>query len=350
MAKVLIFSDIHWGLNLNSQTKLNIAIQDINFLIETARQKQCDYCIFCGDWYHDRKTIAVNVSDESYRQLKRLSEVIPNKIQFIIGNHDTYFKNSISVNSVNVFENLVDVISQPKTLIIGNKTLAFLPWGENIKEINIKANYLFGHFEPNGAQLCGTTSQNRPYDMEDLNRIAPLVFSGHFHYMTSYETDLGKVIMVGSPSQQNWGDVDNKRGCYILDTETGYYEFIENINAPKHIKYSYASLLKTKKLPPKSEISGNIIKLIVDCKYKFEDIHKLLDIFNKASPLIIEQPEYYFNNDIQLVFESGEKEKKFKTNEEHIENYILNVEGIDSSVNRQKLLELAKELYNLTFV
>lgn len=347
LGKVLIFSDIHFGENLNSPLKLDIACKNIDFIIELIKSNNVDTVIFCGDWFHSRASLSVNTFYQSYQALSKLTAVINDKLYMIVGNHDSYYKNSIDIHSLKSFEQIpnVKIIESIETINIAGKTLTFCPWGTNIEKLkNIKSDYLFGHFEPNGAELTGTIAQGCEYSIEDLTAICPLVFSGHYHISKEYPTETGTLIMVGSPSQQNWGDVNSKRGCYILNLNTNNYRFVENTTAPVYNKILYSEILEKKKLPLKKDITNNFIKLIVDCPYKYSQINELIEKLHKVNPLTIE-PEYFYSDQIKLDLNGTDQIKTFKTYIEYITQYIKDIE-VPEEINKDKLTNLAVGIYN----
>lgn len=347
--KILVFSDIHFGEQLNSPLKLDIAKKNIEFITNIVQEQGIKDIVFCGDWFHSRNSISVNTFFQSYEALKNMMEQLPDaKLYMIVGNHDSYYKNTIKVHSLKSFEQIsnVVVIDKPIKEIICGKSCLLAPWGTDIQQYkNKNFDLAFGHFDPNGAVLTGAISSGCAYGMEDLTDIAPLVFSGHYHISKSYPTEKGEVLMVGSPSQQNWGDIGTKRGCYIYDTKKEEYSFIENTQAPIHNKFLYSEMIETKKLPPKSEIENNFIKLIIDCAYKYPTIQKLLEQLQKAKPCTLE-PEYYYTDQVKLNLNNTTEKKHIKTHAEYIEDYVLNKMEDIEGIKKDKLLELVMSIYS----
>ena len=348
MSKILLFSDIHFGEQLNSPLKLDIAISNINWIINILKTYNINKIIFCGDWFHSRNSISVNTFYQSYLALEKLCQHV-NKMYMIIGNHDSYFKNTITVHSLKSFEQIsnLEIIDSPKYIKYSEKLLGLIPWSGDFTKN--KCDYLFGHFEPNGAQHCGVTFQGGKYDISILNEYAPCVFSGHFHLNKEYITEKGKVIMIGSPSQQNWGDTLTDRGCYILDVSSGEYQFIKNSIAPIHKKILYSEILTSKKLPSKSELNNNFIKIIIDCPYKYLQIQKLIKTLEKAQPLTIET-EYYYSDQVKLNLNGMNNDYKLKTHEDYIIEYLDSLFKTNSeqmkNLDNDKLKSLALNIFH----
>lgn len=346
--KILTFSDIHFGINLNSVLKLEIAAKTIDFIIEQQKSTGANICIFNGDWFNDRKTVNSLVCNSSYQKLKELCEVFDHTY-LIVGNHDSYYQDVIDVNSLNVFENLdkCTIVTDITEITLDGCRMCLCPWGKEFDVFNSNTKYdaLFGHFGPNGARLTSGLSKDGKYDINKLTSVAPIVFSGHFHIKSEYETNNGTLIMVGSPMQQNWGDVDSERGCYIFEPATRKYSFIENTKAPKHKKFLYSTISTTKKLPRKSDIENNYIRLVVDTEYEHDIVQKILSMFWKAKPIDCDT-EYFFNNNIKLNFNNSDiDDTKNRTHEDYLIDFIKNAEGIPENLDRDKLQKLVLSIY-----
>ena len=69
-SKILVFSDIHFGEQLNSPLKLDIAKKNIEFITNIVQEQGIKDIVFCGDWFHSRNSISVNTFFQSYEALK----------------------------------------------------------------------------------------------------------------------------------------------------------------------------------------------------------------------------------------------------------------------------------------
>lgn len=348
MSKAIVFTDIHFGLNLNSALHVDIAKNNIDFIIDCGKKENADICIFCGDWFHDRKTVSIFVQNESYDKLKELCQHFT-KVYMIVGNHDSYYRDKIDVNSLKVFENICTVVSDLTELTEANIcgcTVGLCPWGMEDKIWNKHYDFLFGHFSPNGVKLTSGTSAGNSYNCENLTNVAPIVFSGHYHIHSEYETNNGTVIMVGSPSQQTWGDIGNSNGCYVVDFATRNYKFIENTKAPKHIKLYYSSIIKKEKSISKSLLAGNFIRLVLDVPYEYEIYQKILNSLYRLDVLGIDTEAIYSNKVSMSLNDESIDSNAIKTHEDYIKLFIENKLTIPDGIDKQKLLDIALNIYN----
>lgn len=345
----LLFTDIHFGLKLNTEVFLNIAQQNVEWIIKQIETNNVDNVIFCGDWFHQRSAVSVNTLNKSYESLKLLASKVSN-LYLIVGNHDSYYKNTIKVHSLKTFEQFdnVHIIEEPTSIKLGNKETLLVPWGVDVKQLQqYSPDIMMGHFEPGGVRVHGQLMENSECSVDDLTSISPVVFSGHYHsYNYIKSSNGGRLYFIGSPSQQNWGDVDEKRGVIVFDESTPNLDirFIENDIAPKFVKISYSKLVdKTIKLQP-SDITNNFVKIIVDCQYKFDTVQNLILKINKLDPLSAEA-EYLYSEQIGSII-SNTSGDNIKTHEDYIKEFIME-EGntFPDGIDREKLLSLALSIY-----
>ena len=217
-------------------------------------------------------------------------------VYIIIGNHDCHYKSHNEVNSIDQFEHIpnVTVVKEYTEIKLEDKTAALCPWGYTPKKM-ANIDVAFGHFDFTGAALVGATHQGA-YTMDQLTAVAPLCFSGHFHIRKEYTTKTGVIVSIGCPYEQNWGDVGNTKGAWILYTDTMDYAFFENVFSPKHIVCRWSKIKKF----DTTQIKNNYIKLIIDANYEYEDVVKVIQAFTTMNPKSIE-PEYQFQKEISNI-------------------------------------------------
>jgi DNA repair exonuclease SbcCD nuclease subunit len=344
----LLFTDIHFGLKLNSELFLDIAQNNVKWIEEQIKKYKVDKLVFCGDWFHQRSAVSVNTLHKAYESLKSLSSRVK-EFYMIVGNHDSYYKNSTKVHSLKTFEqfNNIKVIDSLTEVKLGKFKTLMVPWGielEELKEHN-NCDIMFGHFEPNGVKVMDRIMEFGPYSADDLIDICPLVFSGHYHQNNEHITDKGNLIFIGSPSQQNWGDCNESRGAYILDESTKSYFFVPNDDAPIHKKFLYSELIKKNNVLNKDIIKNNFIKIIIDCQYKFDVVQNLIANINKLNPISVEA-EYFYSDQIGNVISKNDDANNIKTHEDYIKDFINdpNIE-FPEGIDREKLLGLALAIF-----
>ncbi len=205
------------------------------------------------------------------------------KVYSIVGNHDTYYKNTNQINSIDVllgsYDNIVK-ISEPKEVRIGGLDILLLPWicSENQDRVfnlleTTESRVVFGHLELSGFSVFPGQLQPHGMDKKIFNKFDK-VFSGHYHT----KSDDGKIFYIGNPYQMFWNDYNDKRGFSIFDTETLNTEFIINpYTIFEKIYYEDTSISSINV----NSLKDKIIKLIVRKKTNQKKFDLFLDEISK---------------------------------------------------------------------
>ena len=233
------FTDIHFGNKNNSKQHNTDCEEFVDWFIDNS--KDCDTCIFLGDWHHHRAGVNVSTLNYSVNNIKKLSKSFEH-VYMIMGNHDLYYREKRELNSLpyaNLFHNVVMIED-----IIVHDDVAFIPWlvGDEWKKLEkIKARYMFGHFE------LPYFKMNAMVEMPDhggLN-VAQLngpeyVFSGHFHK----RQNKGNIHYLGSPFAHNYADAwDDDRGMMKLSWGSKPEYF--NYDGPRYRTTALSRLIDT---------------------------------------------------------------------------------------------------------
>ena len=216
--KVACFTDIHFGKKNNSNVFSQDCIRFIDWFIKNSKEFGAETCIFCGDWHNQRTNFNINIfSSYSIEAIQKLVDNFE-KVIFIIGNHDMYYKNNRrDVNIMkytSIYPNVL-VVNEP--MVVGD--VALVPWlieneHETISQMQCK--YMFGHFE------LPTFLMNERMEMPDegdginlgMLSIPEYVFTGHFHIRQRKNN----VIYIGSPFGHDYSDSwDDERGCMFME-------------------------------------------------------------------------------------------------------------------------------------
>lgn len=156
------------------------------------------------------------------------------RLDVIIGNHDTSFKNTNDVNSMReLFDHStynIHYYSDPTEVDIDGLKLAVLPWicsgnyDESMQFINdTDAQVLFGHLELAGFEMYKGAVNDHGFSASIFNKF-DMVCSGHFHHKSTR----GNINYLGAPYEMSWSDYDDPRGFHIFDTDTRELTFIQN--------------------------------------------------------------------------------------------------------------------------
>ena len=286
--EVLIFSDIHIHPHSGSSDKLENCLDCLKWIYQQAEKKDIKHIIFAGDLFHDRHRINIYAYQKVYDILSEYTGKIES--YYLVGNHDMFYKSSWSVTSTKPLNGVVNVITEPSKIKIGDTYMDFLPYTENpIEEIENnfkkKSKILISHLAVQGATLNTLWGIKKDDFEEDIEEVGTDVFSGYKkvflgHYHAKQKLKGVPVEYIGSPLQLSFGEAMDKKGFSILDTKTLKTKFVENTFSPKYF------ILPENEDFDKYGIDGGYVKVIVSNMNKTDLLdtkRKLRDQYNLKS-------------------------------------------------------------------
>lgn len=346
--EVCLFSDIHWGKYQDNLRELKNNSDVIDWIIDTYKGTTL---IFLGDWFNSRSSVNVNTSNIAYDKIKKLSNKFEN-VFMVVGNHDAYFKNSVKINSVNQYNDInnIHIISELTLLKTKNSSILLCPWGFDYNNIsNQKYDYIMGHLEPSGINLNGEESRGK-YGIDDINKLCKLSFIGHYHVRKEYGTQNGTMHCIGCPRQLDWGDYGNTKGYHILNLVGEEIKFIKNNISPKYLKYFWSKLKRGKQKIKSLDILNNYIKLVIDDKYDYEKMSKIIDKLKTFNPIKIECDFLNSINDLNALnsnIEIDNEDLDVKSLLFYMYKFIdkYDLSNLDRKINKDDLKSLIQNYY-----
>ena len=373
--KVLVFTDLHIGLKGAQKNRLAICARVVKKIIDYTVANGIGTILFLGDWNHTRVSTENNALNVSYRLMQALAKVA--KVYAILGNHDIYMKNSLDINSLVIFKDLANVVLVDKVMeasINGNKSL-LIPWLGDLTAYDKESqDMLFGHFDISSKFLIKSyvadnaakgVSEELGKELsadKDLGSVGDLVgdfvdvakktgkiFSGHIHGHKEFLSKGRWFSFVGSPYQQNLGELGCKCGFYVID-EANNAKFVELEGIPKHVEVRVSQMLKDNF--DFSCIKGNIVHKIYDVDIEAADDAKLSQKINDQQPYEELMPDYEValkdTSTTEITDESIALIKKSKM--EYVKRYVENIdkktleaEGLEAD----KLIAVLEEHYDM---
>lgn len=340
-SRVCCVSDIHVGVHQNNALWHDITLDWAAWLKRELTEKNIKDIIISGDLFHYRDEIAVNTIQVVTKILNMWKNF---NIVLLVGNHDSYYKDRVDVNSLSILSgwNNITVFDRAELIHAFNRKLLFCPWGTRVEEMQ-PCDIMFGHFEIESFKMNQYKVCTEGVRSKDLLENAPLVITGHFHLRDERKYKNGTVLYLGNPFQMDFGDVGGTKGYYLLDIKTGCYDFYENNLSPKHKKIFLSELVKHDGITEqvKSMFKNNIVKFIVDKHISPDEIDLLLTKFSELDPISI-------NTDYEINF------NKFGIDEQD----EINISGIDIPTaieefinmldikDKNELIKETLELYN----
>lgn len=336
--RIGVFSDIHIGLGQDSSMWHENVLSFAKWVKDLYSSKGINDIIIPGDVFHNRNEISVNtlnIAKEFFSILKDF------RIFISTGNHDCYYKDRSDVNSISMFggwDNIIVIDKKPLIINSNNKTISLIPWGTELKDIP-ESNICFGHFEIKSFHMNSYKVCDHGFESLSLLDKSPFVLSGHFHKREMRKYDKGNILYVGSPYQQNFGDVDDSRGVYILDIDSEEIEFIENNITPKHIRVYLEKLLNGEQSSAflKENVPNNIVSFVIDENIPSE---KLTLISSKLQNL---NPKF-FRIDYKL---KQDQDSENSPNEYSAVNIINSIENFVETLEVQHKPEIINYLTQL---
>jgi DNA repair exonuclease SbcCD nuclease subunit len=233
--KIALITDQHFGVRNDALHVLDFYekfYKDVFF--PRIKEEKVDAVLMLGDTFDRRKYLNFNT-------LKRAKEMFFDPLAYmgidvhiLAGNHDTYFKNTNEVNSVDLllkeYSSSFNVIDHPTEIYVGPHKICMMPWicAENyddsmqtLKETD--ATICCGHFEIAGFAMYRGMPSEEGLD-RGMFRKFNYTFSGHYHHKSSD----GGIHYLGNPYELTWQDYNDSRGFHILDLDTDSLEFVEN--------------------------------------------------------------------------------------------------------------------------
>ena len=213
--RAAVCTDIHFGLKSNSQLHNDDCLNFIKWFTAKAQEEGCETAFFLGDWHNNRASINIVTLNYSLQALEHLNENF-DRVYFIPGNHDLYYRDKRDVQSVEWAKHLKNVIICNDWHIDGDVVIA--PWlvGDDHKKISkLNAKYMFGHFELPHFYMNAMVQMPDHGDVkrEDFGHIEH-VFTGHFHKRQTHNN----ITYIGNCFPHNYADAgDDARGMMVLD-------------------------------------------------------------------------------------------------------------------------------------
>jgi len=231
--KIAIISDTHVGAR-NDNLNFNEYFYKFydNIFFPTLEEQNITTCIHLGDVVDRRKYISYRIANDFRERFVNRFKELGIDLHIIIGNHDTYYKNTNEVNSMEelVGSDRFKIYTRPEIVEFDDTPILFMPWiNSNNYEDSMKAlettnaDILMGHLEVTGFEMYRGQPAIGKFEKKVFHRF-DTIFSGHFHH----KSDDGQIYYLGTPYEITWSDFEDTKGFHIFDTETRELERIVN--------------------------------------------------------------------------------------------------------------------------
>ena len=344
--KVAIITDQHFGARNDSLHFLDFyeKFYDETFFpaIDAAG---ITTLLILGDTFDRRKYV-------NFYSLQRAKKMFFDKlhgrkiqVHMLVGNHDTYYKNTNDVNSPRLvleeYDN-INIIKNPTTIQIDDTSICMMPWicAENysdsmstLKDTN--ATICMGHFEIEGFQMYRGAPSQEGLEPKMFNKF-DVVFSGHYHHKSSR----ANIHYLGNPYELTWQDYDDPRGFHLFDLKTHELEFIQNPNKifKKLVYDDKVDDIKAVTSMDLSHLKTSYVKVVVVNKTNPYLFDTLINRLYQIGPIDISIAEDFTEQD-----DLNEQD----VNQTEDTTTILNkyVDNLTTDLQKDKVKAILRELY-----
>jgi hypothetical protein len=343
--KIALLNDTHFGCRNDSPAFIEYQNRFYNeIFFPYLQQYNINTLIHLGDVVDRRKFINHNTAHNFKKVFFNRLEELNIDTHIIIGNHDTYYKNT---NEVNALQNLninkdAKIYTHATEVEFDGLPILFIPWicddneAETVRTIdNTKAVIAMGHLEVKGFEMHSGHMNEHGLDKSVFKRFEK-VMSGHFHK----KSDDGHIYYLGTQYEMTWSDYHCPKGFHIFDTQTRELSRVPNpMLMFKKLTYNdketnYDNLDIT-------DYDKHFVKLYISNKTDNDMYERLMDKFynkiNVHAIDVIEDPTDINASVSENILEQGEDTLTF------LGNYI---DQVDTDLDKQKLKTFAKELYS----
>jgi len=344
--KIALLNDTHFGVR-NDSPAFQKYQNDFynNLFFPYLQENNIKTLIHLGDVVDRRKYINHNTAHNFKKVFWNKLDELDIDTHIIIGNHDTYYKNT---NEINAMQNLsisknAKVYTSAEEVNFEGLDILFLPWicDDNYEDTlhtidHSTSSIAMGHLEIKGFEMHKGHVNEQGLEKSLFKRFEKVI-SGHFHK----KSDDGHIYYCGTQYEMTWSDYNCPKGFHIFDTQTRELERVSN---PKQIfkKIIYndkETNYNTFDITPYNEC---FIKIFISNKTDSDMFDRFVERLHSEINLhevnIIED----LSSDItatvkENILEQGEDTLTF------LGNYI---DQIDTELDKTKLKKFAKELYS----
>ena len=343
--KIALINDTHWGARNDSPAFIDYFNRFYNeIFFPYLQQNNINTIIHLGDVVDRRKFINHNTAHNFKLNFWDKVDLLNIDTHVIIGNHDTYYKNT---NEINALQNLnisfnTKVYTSCETVNFDGLDILFIPWicdanmEDSLHNIDKStAQIVMGHLEIKGFEMHKGHLNEQGLD-KDLFKRFEKVITGHFHK----KSDDGQVYYLGCPYQIMWSDYNCPKGFHIFDTATRELTRVPN-PLIMFKKFIYDDKKEDYSKKDLSDYENTYVKLFISQKTDSDMFDKLLDRFhneiNAYEINVIEDLSSDINSTVkENILDQGEDTLTF------LGNYI---DQVDTTLDRAKLKTFAKQLY-----
>ena len=344
--KVALITDQHFGARNDSIHFLDFYEKFYSdTFFPTLEKEGIKTVLILGDTFDRRKYVNFYTLQRAKQMFFDVLAEKGIKVYMLVGNHDTYYKNTNNVNSPELvledYDNIA-IISSPDVITLDGTNILMMPWicaenyADSIEQLKTaKAEICMGHFEIAGFAMYKGMKSEEGLD-RDLFKRFDFTFSGHYHHKSSSND----IHYLGNPYELTWQDYNDNRGFHIFDLSNRTFDFIKNPNSIFH------KIVYDDKVNDIKTISGMDLTI-------YKNTYVKVVVVNKTNPylfdMLINKLYDVGTLDITIAEDFSELEDEMDNDVDQAEDTvtILNkyVDNLTTDLDKDKLKDIMKNLY-----
>ena len=317
--KAAIFTDLHLGLKSKSTFHNEDCWKFVQWVVQKAKEEGCETCLFLGDYHNNRASISILTLYYSIKCLEHMNANF-DRVLFIPGNHDLYYRDKRDIQSVEWARHLPNVEICNDWFSSGDVVIA--PWlcGDDHKRIpKLKGKYMFGHFELPGYLMNAMVEmpdhgEVRREDFENFEH----VFTGHFHKRQTKKN----ITYIGNAFPHNYADAgDDERGLTIIEwgQEPEYHAWPDQ---PRYRVLGLANLIDNAPALLQSKMH---VRVQLDIEISYEEANFIKETFIRDYNL--REMALIPNKNAAVDTDMAPGEIKFESVDQIVTDQITNIES-----------------------
>jgi DNA repair exonuclease SbcCD nuclease subunit len=226
-----IINDQHFGVNGDSEFFMaNYAKFYREIFFPELVAYDIKTLLIPGDLWQSRKSINPLTLSFTQREFFDKLLALDIKVYIAYGNHDVYYKNTNTTNSIDFIGNMYANVTVVREFIDLPGDVMLMSWiAPDTQEAmfarmeETTARYLIGHFEIVGHEMTPGYPCEHGLSQAMFTKFDKVI-SGHFHVRGND----GKIFYTSNPSQTTWADFNQPKGFHIFDTADGSLTPVDN--------------------------------------------------------------------------------------------------------------------------
>lgn len=346
--KLALITDLHFGVRNDHSAFADFQEKFYNnIFFPYLKDNDIDTIVDLGDTFDRRKYINFVSLDRAKRMFFDPIEQNKYNLHTLVGNHDSFYKNTLEINSMNLlaehYKN-IRIYEKPEVMKFDDLSIVMLPWicADNQDEVfalceNTDAQILFGHLELSGYQMYKGQAIHHGMDDDWLKKF-DVVCTGHYHT----KSVTGNINYLGCPYEMTWSDFNDTKGFHIFDTDTRELEFIQNPYRIFHkIHYNDQDKIMEQVVNQDFDTyADSFIKVIVTEKTNPYWFDMFIEKLEKVNPIHVQVVEDHLNLDLES------DDDIINEAEDTLTILTKYIDALEASVDKNKLESTIKDLYS----